>query len=246
MNRASTPRQVIRRTIIFIMFLIFPIIINFLSPYLIIDGAFNGILNGSALVFGMLFLSSIFLGRAWCGWVCPGAGLQETAMFIQDKKANQKGNWIKYLIWILWIAAIISGFIAAGGISSVQPLYMTETGISVTELRGYILYLFVTGLILTLALTTGKRGFCHYGCWMAPFMIIGRKLRNLLKTPALKLQSEPEKCIDCQSCSRACPMSLDVHTMVKNPNMEHSECILCGNCVDTCAKKVIAYKFSKG
>ncbi|MCG2785301.1 MAG: 4Fe-4S binding protein [Anaerolineae bacterium] len=26
--------------------------------------------------------------------------------------------------------------------------------------------------------------------------------------------------------------------------MEHSECILCGNCIDTCSKKAIRYSFS--
>jgi ferredoxin len=38
-------------------------------------------------------------------------------------------------------------------------------------------------------------------------------------------------------------MSLDVKEMVESENMKNSECILCGECVDTCPKKAITYSF---
>ena len=41
-------------------------------------------------------------------------------------------------------------------------------------------------------------------------------------------------------------MSLDIHAMVQNGTMGNSECILCGNCIDTCPKQVICYTFSHG
>ena len=46
-------------------------------------------------------------------------------------------------------------------------------------------------------------------------MILGRKLRNLLNTPAMRLKAEADKCIDCQRCTAACPMSLDVNKMAR-------------------------------
>ncbi len=64
---------------------------NFLSPYVIIDGAMNGIVNGSLIMFGLMFVSSLFLGRAWCGWVCPGGGMQE----IVEPINNKPGKWPK-------------------------------------------------------------------------------------------------------------------------------------------------------
>lgn len=72
-------RQRIRRGVILVSFIIFPIIMNYFSPYVIIDGASQGIVNGSFVVFGLMFLSALFLGRAWCGWGCPAGGLQEAA-----------------------------------------------------------------------------------------------------------------------------------------------------------------------
>ncbi len=105
----------------------------------------------------------------------------------------------------------------------------------------YIIYYAVIGLFLVLSLTVGRRAGCHAICWMAPFMIIGRKVRNLLKYPALQLKADASKCTDCLTCTRNCPMSLDVNGLVKRGNMEHSECILCGNCVDSCSNSVIRY-----
>ncbi|MBE3142836.1 MAG: hypothetical protein IMZ61_02800 [Planctomycetes bacterium] len=81
---------------------------------------------------------------------------------------------------------------------------------------------------------------------MAPFMILGRKLRNLFGWPALRLKADASQCGDCMKCTTNCPMSLDVNGIVKLSRMENAECILCGTCVDGCAKKVIRYSFSAG
>ena len=70
-------RQKVRRIIIFSMFFLFPLTLNYLSPYVSIDGAFSGVIAGSVLVFAFQFLTGIFFGRAWCAWFCPVAGLSE-------------------------------------------------------------------------------------------------------------------------------------------------------------------------
>jgi ferredoxin-type protein NapH len=77
MLRQLPLRQRIRKALVILAFLSFPITMNFLSPYVIIDGAMSGIVNGSLVMFGLMFVSSLFLSRAWCGWVCHGAGMQE-------------------------------------------------------------------------------------------------------------------------------------------------------------------------
>lgn len=80
---------------------------------------------------------------------------------------------------------------------------------------------------------------------MSPFMIIGRKIRNVFNWPALQLKINNDECIYCHSCSKKCPMSLDVENMVKEKPLEHNECILCGSCVDICRKNVIKFGFKK-
>ncbi|MBN2181690.1 MAG: 4Fe-4S binding protein [Sedimentisphaerales bacterium] len=209
-------------------------------------GAAKGIVVASFIMFTMQFLSALVLGRAFCGWLCPAAGIQEACFSVQDKTVGtRRADWIKWLIWIPWIAIIIMTFTKAGGLKSVKPLYMFENGISVNEPQAYIMYFFVVGIFILLSLLIGRRAFCHYGCWMAPFMIIGRKIRNIFKWPSLHLKSNKEKCIDCKACTKACPMSLDPNTMVRNSNMENVECVLCGNCIDVCPKDAIKYGFGK-
>jgi polyferredoxin len=70
-------------------FLLFPMVFNFLSPYLIIDAAFQGIINGSFILFVGLFVSSLFVGRLWCEWVCPAAGLQEVAFAVNQQPVRK-------------------------------------------------------------------------------------------------------------------------------------------------------------
>jgi NAD-dependent dihydropyrimidine dehydrogenase PreA subunit len=80
---------------------------------------------------------------------------------------------------------------------------------------------------------------------MAPFMIIGRAIRNAINLPSLQLTANSEKCINCKLCEKKCPMSLQVNEMVQTKEMENSECVLCGSCVDNCPKGVIKYSFAQ-
>ena len=253
MLRQLPVRQRIRKTLVILAFLSFPLTMNFLSPYVIIDGAMNGIVNGSLVMFGLMFVSSLFLGRAWCGWVCPGSGMQEMVEPVNNAAVNgKKVDWIKWLIWIPWISLIILMAVRAGGYQSVNLLMHTQNGISVagTPERpifiAYIIYYLVIGLFVGLSVFVGRRAGCHTICWMAPFMIIGRWIRNRFAWPSLRLKADNLLCADCKKCTSNCPMSLDVNAMVKAGRMENSGCILCGTCVDNCSKKVIRYSFSAG
>jgi polyferredoxin len=238
-------RQRIRKGIVLFVFLTFPVTMNFLSPYVIIDGAMNGVLTGSAVMFGLMFVSSLFLGRAWCGWVCPGSAMADIAEPLNNRAVNPaKISWIKWLIWIPWMSIVAWLLIRAGGYSSVNLLHLTESGISVDAPEKYIIYFIVIGLFIGLAIVFGRRAGCHTICWMAPFMVIGRWLRNRFAWPSLRLTADVSACSDCKKCTYNCPMSLDVNAMVQTETMENADCILCGTCVDNCSKNVIRYSFS--
>jgi ferredoxin-type protein NapH len=252
MIRQLSTRQRIRKALIFLAFLSFPITMNFLSPYVIIDGAMQGIVNGSLVMFGLMFLSSLFLGRLWCGWICPGGGMQEMVEPVNLRPVNgRKLDWIKWAIWILWVILILVMVFLAGGYHSVDLLLNTQGGISVAGtpdrpiIIAYIIYYAVVGLFVGLAIFVGRRAACHSVCWMAPFMISGRWLRNRLGWASLHLVADPSACADCKKCTSGCPMSLDVNGMVQIGKMENAECILCGTCVDNCTKKAIHYSFSR-
>lgn len=240
-------RQRVRKALVISSFLLFPVTMNFLSPYVIVDGAANGVVNGSLIMFGLMFVSSLFLGRAWCGWVCPGGGMQEIVEPVNNKPVNgRKIDWIKWAIWLPWLSLIAWLAVRAGGFSKVNFLHLTDTGISVDEPWKYLTYYGVVLLFVVLAVVVGRRAGCHTICWMAPFMMIGRWIRNRFRWPALRLQANASACADCMKCTSNCPMSLDVNAMVQAEQMEDSECILCGTCVDNCNKQAIRFAFNKG
>lgn len=239
-------RQSIRKAFIIGMFFTFPVTIAWMSPAMpIIYGLYGGIVVGSVIMFLLHFLIALFIGRAFCGFVCPGGGLSECLMRINDKGLkNSKLRVIKYIIWAILVVATIASLIWAGGISEIDFFAGLEDGwIFLSAPYRYAIYFGVLFGTLVLQLVLGKRSFCQCACWIAPFMIIGTKVSDWLKLPRLRLKADADSCIRCKQCSKKCPMSLDVMAMVKAANMKNSECILCGECVDICPKKSILYIF---
>lgn len=152
-------------------------------------------------------------------------------------------SMVSLIVWLV---------IQAGGYQQVDLLMHTENGISVAGapdrpiLFAYIIYYGVIFLFTFLAVMIGRRAGCHTVCWMAPFMIMGRWIRNRIAWPSLRLKAEAAKCTNCLTCTWNCPMSLDVNGMVQKEKMENSECVLCGSCVDYCPEKVIHYVYKSG
>ena len=82
-------RQKIRKGIILFLFFLFPVVFYYLSPYLIIEATLKGIVNGSFILFSVLFISALVAGRAFCGWVCPAGGGQEALFPVREKKSSK-------------------------------------------------------------------------------------------------------------------------------------------------------------
>lgn len=237
-------QQKIRKATLLFSFLLFPVTMFYFSPFLIIWGASLGIITGSFLTFTSLFILSLFFGRAFCGWACPTGGVQEYCFSIND--GNTRGgkyNWIKYFIFVPWIVIILLMAILAGGLTHIDPLFLTKYGVSISEPFMYIIYYGILLLTILVAILAGKRANCHYFCFIAPFMIIGTKIKNFFGWPSLHLKANKELCILCNFCKN-CPMSLDVKEKVSNGSMHDYECILCGKCIDSCPKGAIKYSFS--
>lgn len=236
-----------RRLLILLFFLALPITINYFSPVLVVLGGFEGVVAGSFFIWSLMFISSLFIGRAWCAYICPYGGLQ----MISDKAISRKLMNIKYLriikhfIGVLWICLIIYAVFSVGGFKKVEFLYNTENIVSTDSVSALIRYYMICGGIFLIALIFGKRGACHYICPMASINILGTKIKNLLRVPSLHLKVNSENCKSCKLCNQVCPMSLDVSRMVKGKNMNNTECILCGECSKTCKNGCIEYGFGR-
>ena len=240
-------RQKVRRIIIYSSLFLFPLMLNYLSPYVSQRAAYQGIVAGSIIFFGLLFISGIFFGRAWCAWGCPVAGIGELGATINGRPVNRRRLAVlRYAIFGVWFILLVLGFVLAGGIKGVDPLYLTENIVSVDAPAKYIIYYFVLVLIFVLTVTIGRRGACQSVCWMAPFLTAGDVVGRALRLPQLRISAKPDACVDCGKCTARCPMSIDVAAEMKSGGIRAYDCIRCGECVDGCPKKALSFTVKSG
>lgn len=239
-------RQRVRRLALFASFLLFPITIFYFSPVLIIEGALEGAVVASMLVFGLQFLTAVVVRRAWCGWLCAAGGLQELAATAVGKPSRPA--WlkrVKYVIWVPWVLSIIACAWVAGGFSVVDPLYGIPFGVSMNNPLGLPIYFGIVALFFVPNLVLGRRAMCHCICWMAPFMVLGEKLGSALRVPQLHVSAEADRCVGCGKCDRACPMSLPVEQLAQGGAIDDAECIQCAACADACPKDVLKLRVGR-
>lgn len=236
-------RQRIRRFLLITSLLLFPVTLYYFSPALIINAGLSGIINGSFIVFVLMFLLSIPFGRLFCSYFCPAGGLQECAFAVNEKKPKQGWrNYTKFAIWGSWLIIVSMCYFHSGKVIAIDFFFETENGISVSSIQSYIIYYGIICLIFIPSILFGKRAFCHYLCWMAPFMIFGIKLRRILHLPGIHMKATKKgNCISCGKCNHVCPMGVDVMGEIKHKKISNQECIQCGACIDNCPKSVLTF-----
>ncbi|MCK8058482.1 MULTISPECIES: 4Fe-4S binding protein [unclassified Fusibacter] len=233
-----------RKTLLFIIFFILPIIMNIFSPVLIIMGGVDGILGLTYYAWTIMFVSSLFVGRAFCSYVCPYGAMQMSLYEVSKKElVRVKGmKYLRFALGITWIGLIIYVYAVRVGFKT-DLTYMFETGVSVDNLNGLIRYYAIVGTLLIFTMIFGRRSACKYVCPMGMLNTIGAFIKEKLSIPSLRLTAT-EGCIDCKKCDKACPMTLDVSRMAKTGKTYDYDCILCGECVAQCPKKVLKRTFN--
>ena len=230
---------VISTAILFHILLIFHL---FFSPVIIVLASYKGIINASFIAFVLILILSLFFGRAYCSWFCPGCGVQEViSIFIKKKSKNTKALYIKYYVFIVWIGSIVTGY-AINGFHKIDFSYgMTDISLG----RKIIMTIGAILIIAPMTAVFGQFASCKYICWQAPFMIIGTKIRDYFQLPGLRLKADAVTCTSCRICNVKCPMNIDVMSNVSKNSMNNAECILCGTCIDNCKQNVIKFSIAK-
>jgi len=233
-------RQQLRAAVLVLSFLLMSVTFVYISPYIMMVGLANGVIAAGLIFWILAFALTFLFGRAFCGYLCPMGAEQEIIDRVVriDLRTVPYLRNLKYLLAGLWVGG--AAFLAAGAGSLVlNPLYMLGNGLPPWPIATYLFFYAMSVGVFVLVLVIGRRGMCNYFCPMSVVFMAVTALKDRLKIPSLHLEAAPDGCISCKKCTAACPMSLPVQEMVEAKKMQNPECILCGNCADTCPKGVI-------
>ena len=75
-----------RKGVLLFSALLFPLMFFFLSLFVIVMSASQGIINGRAIIFGLMLLVSLITSSLYCGWLCPGDAIQDYAAAANNRR----------------------------------------------------------------------------------------------------------------------------------------------------------------
>lgn len=180
----------------------------------------------------------LVFNRGWCGWACWTAMVLDLLPYRRNRRGRLADKWgsLRYIHFALGL-----GLVAAlwwGLNYRVQEQSLTEL---YWLLGGNILY-YAFGIALAYVLQD-NRAFCKYVCPIPTLQKITSRFA------LIKIAGHAEKCNDCGACNKMCPMDIRVSEYVLDKQRVLStECILCFECVNVCAKGALdtSFKFDFG
>jgi MauM/NapG family ferredoxin protein len=209
-----------------------------------------------ALVTVML---ALFLGRVWCGWVCPLGTLLDWIRFprAKERAATLSRRWrtIKYAMLFLILAAALFGNLTLVVLDPIVILTQTLATAALPVLRhsvasvgqtfspmyqtpsqflslGNVVAIAMFAIILGLN-AFADRFWCRYLC------PLGGLLALLSKVALLRLRVRPQ-CNHCGDCVPSCPM--DTIDPERGYRADPGECTVCADCVSTCQQSAIKFR----
>ncbi|MCX6620255.1 MAG: 4Fe-4S binding protein [Acidobacteria bacterium] len=178
---------------------------------------------------------SLLLRKAFCGWLCPVGTISEWLWKLGRNTFRR--NWLvprwadialrslKYILLGLFLLAVFT--MSVGGIETFLggPYGLIDD----VKMLNFFRTLGITGglvLALMVILSVFIQNFwCRYLCPYGALMGLTAKF-----SPA-RIRRDPEPCIDCGKCAKACPSRLAVDQLISITSVE---CIGCLECVAVC------------
>ncbi len=194
-----------------------------------------GMFYGAVIHYLVAKIFGVFLfNRGWCGWSCWTAMILDLLPFKRHRQAPLAAPFwaLRYVHFGLSLGLVALLWWGLG--YRVQEQSVTE----LYWLFGSNALYYVIGIALAFLLKD-NRAFCKYVC----------PIPTLQKVPArfalLKIAGDPNRCTDCGACTKMCPMDIDIPAYLhRGQRVLSTECILCVECVNVCAKGALSVSFA--
>jgi polyferredoxin/tetratricopeptide (TPR) repeat protein len=223
----------------------------------------NGVINAGLIFFSVALLSTLILGRWFCGWGCHVVMLQDLCGWMMKKcGVRPKPFRSRLLIYVpllmalymfiwppayRWVVAPLSqtlnakwSFVPAADPVPAWPGFSTQ--LTTTEfwktfpgLMIAVPFLLVCGFGTVYFL--GAKGFCTYGCPYGGFFApLDRYAPGKIRVT--------DACHQCGHCTAVCTSNVRVHEEVREYGMVVDPgCMKCLDCVSVCPNEALYFGF---
>lgn len=221
----------------------------------------------NAVVLVALVALTLVFGRIYCSIICPLGILQDIISWLCGKRRKNRfcyspaKQWLRYgLLGVLAVAfalgvhslvALFAPYSSYGRMVThlLLPLYQWCNNLLAGIAAHYQSYAFydvdvwmkglptliiaaVTLAVVAVLAWRGGRTYCNTLC------PVGTLLSLLARFSWLKVRFDAGKCRQCGLCSKNCKAScIDF----KNHRVDHTRCVVCGNCLDKCNFNALHY-----
>ncbi|AQQ08567.1 Putative electron transport protein YccM [Sedimentisphaera cyanobacteriorum] len=214
----------------------------------------SGSLHAGLITGGIILIATVFLGRFFCGWICPFGAFHQIVSWLSWRgrkssellKANEYSRFqaVKYYVLLIFLGAAVTGLSSTllTGLLDPIPLFHRSVNIAVMPIADYIgsgdftrhyefgLGIFAVFAAFTLLNIIRPRFFCKFVC------PLGALLGIFSRFSLFRVAKVQDECRMCGLCNKTCHGSATPKTATKL-----SECMLCFNCREVCPDEVVGY-----
>ena len=206
----------------------------------------ESVINTGLIFFALTILSTLILGRWFCGWACHLVALQDACRWLMLKVGITprplRSRWMMVVPLIaalyLFVWPVVPRLIAGEDLS-LRGVELTRSGFWDTFppwIPAVITFVVCGGLAVYFL---GSKGFCTYGCPYGAFFALADKVApgRIRVTDA---------CVQCGHCSLVCTSNVDVSREVHEYGMVVDPgCMKCFDCVTVCPEDALYFGFGK-
>ncbi len=206
-------------------------------------GKVNHLYYPIATILGFLvIIITVFIGRFFCGWICPFGTIQElvksfSLKYIEKKKCSKRDmnfNYDRKLKFTKYLVFLFTVFATIFTVQSVYMLFCPVLSLSYPKTYLVMLLPWISLITIFILPLIWERFWCRYLCPYAALMNITQYLGQFIKLKRKYVYRNLEVCVECRLCVRVCPMNID---LLDTEFVKDVECIKCFKCLCICPKK---------